>query len=126
MYDCVFPTRTARFGSALVRTGQLGLKNKNFAEDMTPIDKDCSCLTCKTYSRAYLHYLLTEDTTGVILLTIHNIAFQLRLMTDVRSAIKADCFPEFIRSYFVTLLPDKDYPGWAVEALKSVGVNLLS
>ncbi|KAL5266531.1 hypothetical protein ACHWQZ_G003787 [Mnemiopsis leidyi] len=125
MYDCVFPTRTARFGSALVRTGQLQLKNKMFSEDLSPIDDQCSCLTCKTYSRAYLHFLLNEDTTGVILLTIHNIAYQLRLMSDIRKSIMEDKFPDFIRTFFSTMFPDKSYPSWVVDALSSVGVNLV-
>jgi queuine tRNA-ribosyltransferase len=124
MYDCVFPTRTARFGSALVRTGQLQLKNKQFANDDAAIDKDCSCFTCKTYSRAYLHFLLNEDTTGVILLTIHNISYQLRLMSDIRNSIMQDSFPDFIRNFFSTMFPDKNYPSWAVDALSSVGVIL--
>ena len=125
MYDCVFPTRTARFCSALVRTGQLQLKSKQYADDDQVIDKDCSCFTCKTYTRAYLHFLLNEDTTGVILLTIHNIAYQLRLMSDIRNSIMQDKFPDFIRNFFLTLFPDKNYPSWAVNALLSVGVKLL-
>eukprot|EP00116_Pleurobrachia_bachei_P004593 sb/3464855/ len=124
MYDCVFPTRTARFGSALVRTGQLQLKNTQYVTDTQPIDKDCTCMTCKEYTRAYLHCLLQEDTTGVILLTIHNIAFQLRLMSDIREAVREDRFPEFIKEYFVRMFPKKNYPEWAVDALASVGVTL--
>ena len=124
MYDCVFPTRTARFGSALVRTGQLQLKNTQYVTDTQPIDKDCPCMTCKEYTRAYLHCLLQEDTTGVILLTIHNIAFQLRLMNDIREAVREDRFPEFIKGYFARMFPKKNYPEWAVDALKSVGVTL--
>ena len=125
MYDCVFPTRTARFGSALVRTGQLQLKNKMFVADMNPIDKNCSCFTCKNYSRSYLHCLLDEDTTGVILLTTHNIAYQLRLMKDIRNAISTDKFPSFIKDFFSTLFPNKDYPMWVIQALKSVKVELI-
>ena len=124
MYDCVFPTRTARFGSALVRTGQLQLKQKQFSNDFTPIEADCTCLACKSYTRSYLHCLLLEDTTGAMLLTIHNIAYQLRLMSDIRTAIREDRFPQFIQEFFSVLFPSKDYPAWAVDALASVNVKL--
>ena len=126
MYDCVFPTRTARFGSALVRTGQLQLKNKQYQTDLNPIDKDCTCLACQKYTRSYIHSLLAEDTTGVVLVTMHNIAHQLRLMEDIREAIRNDLFPQFIQKFFITLFPDKNYPEWAVNALKSVNIKLLN
>ena len=126
MYDCVFPTRTARFGSALVRTGQLQLKSKQYQTDLNPIDKDCTCLACQKYTRSYIHSLLAEDTTGVVLVTMHNIAHQLRLMDDIREAIRNDLFPQFIQKFFITLFPDKNYPEWAVNALKSVNIRLLN
>ncbi|KAJ1839325.1 Queuine tRNA-ribosyltransferase catalytic subunit 1 [Coemansia sp. RSA 2703] len=123
MYDCVFPTRTARFGNALVRTGSLALKQGKFRDDQDPIDKDCDCPTCKTYSRAYLHTTVTKDTTGCHLITIHNIAFQMRLMRDIRRAIIEDRFPMFIRE-FMQMRFGKTVPRWVVEALQSVGVDL--
>ncbi|KAJ2788002.1 Queuine tRNA-ribosyltransferase catalytic subunit 1 [Coemansia interrupta] len=123
MYDCVFPTRTARFGNALVRTGSLALKQGRFKDDQEPIDRDCDCPTCRTYSRAYLHTTVTKDTTGCHLITVHNIAFQMRLMRDIRRAVIEDRFPEFIRDFMQTRF-GKTVPRWVVEALQSVGVDL--
>ncbi|KAI7835026.1 tRNA-guanine(15) transglycosylase-like protein [Kickxella alabastrina] len=123
MYDCVFPTRTARFGNALVRTGSLALKQGRFKNDLGPIDPDCSCPTCKNYSRAYLHTTVTKDTTGCHLITIHNIAYQMRLMRDIRQAIVDDRFPEFIRE-FMSIRFGKTVPKWIISALQSVDVDL--
>ncbi|KAJ1902430.1 Queuine tRNA-ribosyltransferase catalytic subunit 1 [Kickxella alabastrina] len=123
MYDCVFPTRTARFGNALVRTGSLALKQGRFKNDLGPIDPDCSCPTCKNYTRAYLHTTVTKDTTGCHLITIHNIAYQMRLMRDIRQAIVDDRFPEFIRE-FMSIRFGKTVPKWIISALQSVNVDL--
>jgi queuine/archaeosine tRNA-ribosyltransferase len=57
MFDCVFPSRTARFGSVLVPEGTLHLKSAEFANDFSPIDSRCQCMVCKNYTRAYLHTL---------------------------------------------------------------------
>ncbi|KAJ2799417.1 Queuine tRNA-ribosyltransferase catalytic subunit 1 [Coemansia helicoidea] len=123
MYDCVFPTRTARFGNALVRTGSLPLRQGRFRSDTRPIDSDCTCLTCTSYSRAYLHTTVAQETTGCHLVTIHNIAFQMRLMRDIRDAIVADRFPQFVRDFMRTRF-GKTVPRWIMDALQSVGVDL--
>lgn len=78
MFDCVFPTRTARFGCALLMTGQINLKKKLYAKDMSPIDSDCDCNTCQNYTKAYLHGVVTDLPVACHLLTEHNLAFQLR------------------------------------------------
>ncbi|KAL8622500.1 Queuine tRNA-ribosyltransferase catalytic subunit 1 [Nucella lapillus] len=124
MFDCVFPTRTARFGCALVSTGQLQLKNKSFATDFRPIDSDCKCSTCAKYTRAYLHTVVTNETVACSLLTVHNIAYQLRLMLGMHTSIIEGRFPEFVRNFFVEMFPEKNYPDWAVDALSSVNITL--
>ncbi|XP_012270247.1 queuine tRNA-ribosyltransferase catalytic subunit [Orussus abietinus] len=125
MFDCVFPTRTARFGCALIRTGQLNLKQGIYTKDFRPIDENCECITCKTHTRAYLHQIVTEETVACHLLTIHNIAFQMKLMNDIRSSIREDKFPNFVQEYMITAYPDKDYPKWIIDALQAVNINLL-
>ncbi|KAL5011278.1 hypothetical protein ScPMuIL_009829 [Solemya velum] len=124
MFDCVFPTRTARFGTALMPHGQLNLKNKKYARDFRAIDEACPCSTCKKYTRAYLHTVVTNEPVACSLLTVHNIAYQLRLMTFIRESIMEDKFPEFIQKFFSKLFPKGDYPTWAVEALQSVNIIL--
>ncbi|XP_011700142.1 PREDICTED: probable queuine tRNA-ribosyltransferase [Wasmannia auropunctata] len=125
MYDCVFPTRTARFGCALVKTGQISLRQAQYKKDSRPIDELCECSTCRTYTRAYLHQIATVETVSCHLLTVHNIAFQMKLMQDIRSSIKEQRFPRFIRDYMLTVYPNKDYPEWIVNALQAVNVTLL-
>ncbi|EZA50132.1 hypothetical protein DMN91_000702 [Ooceraea biroi] len=125
MFDCVFPTRTARFGCALVRTGQLNLKQPQYRKDTRPIDESCECSTCKTYTRAYLYQIATIETVSCHLLTVHNIAFQMKLMRDIRSSIREQRFPRFVQDYMLTAYPDKDYPVWIVNALEAVNVTLL-
>uniref|UniRef100_A0A803YN36 tRNA-guanine(15) transglycosylase-like domain-containing protein n=1 Tax=Meleagris gallopavo TaxID=9103 RepID=A0A803YN36_MELGA len=73
MFDCVFPTRTARFGSALGPWGSLQLKNRQFAKDFRPIDEECDCPTCQRHSRAFLHALLRSDPAALHHITAHNI-----------------------------------------------------
>ncbi|XP_031557109.1 queuine tRNA-ribosyltransferase catalytic subunit 1-like [Actinia tenebrosa] len=124
MYDCVYPTRTARFGTALVPWGQLHLKNKQYGNDLKPIDDKCSCYTCKKHSRAYLNSLIGKESVACHLITIHNIYYQMQLMHDIRESIKQDKFPEFIRKFMSKMYPKSDYPLWAIESLKSVNVEL--
>lgn len=124
MFDCVFPTRTARFGVALVPTGKLQLRHQRYAEDFEPIDDTCSCSTCAQYTRAYLHTIVTHESVACSLLTIHNVAYQLRLMRDMRDSIVADRFPDFVQGFFARMFPSRNYPLWAVDALNSVNISL--
>lgn len=154
MYDCVFPTRTARFGSALIgkHPGSVNLKVKQRRMEFEPLEEGCDCSTCKNYTRyyififssiqkthfcrptfflfqffhrAYIHTIVKE-TAGCHLITVHNVAFQLRLMKNIREAIFADTFPDFIRSFMLDNFPDKLYPEWVVNSLKAVNVELIS
>jgi len=126
MFDCVFPTRTARFGSALVFSspGELNLKKQKFRTDFDPIDKDCPCSTCRHYTRAYLHSIVTKEPSACHLITVHNICHQLKLMEAVRDSIKDDRFPEFVKEFMSRLFPDRQYPTWAENAFNSVNVAL--
>lgn len=106
-------------------TGQMNLKSKIYKKDLNPIDKDCTCSTCKTYTRAYLHGIVTVHPVACHLLSVHNVAFQLRLMKSIRDNITMEKFPEFIQKYFLDIYPNKDYPSWVVDALEAVNINLL-
>lgn len=126
MFDCVFPTRTARFGNALTATGTLSLRQAKFKDDFRPIEEGCDCIACKSYTRAYLYTIVTKETVGCHLISIHNTAYQLRLMRQVRESIIEDRFPQFIHKFFKDLFVEKSaYPEWAVNALKSVNVDLI-
>lgn len=122
MFDCVFPTRTARFGCGLVRSGQLNLKQQKYECDLRPIDEKCGCSTCKTYTRAFIHSISNESLM-CSLITIHNVYFQLQLMRDIRAAIDSDTFPDFVKTYMDELYPEEK-PKWIVEALASVNIEI--
>lgn len=122
MFDCVFPTRTARFGHALHPSGQLSLKQTKYARDFAPIDESCACITCTNYSRAYLHAILNTETVACHYLSIHNIAYQLNLMKTMRASILTDSFPDFVKTFFHTRYKDNDIPTWILNALRSVNI----
>lgn len=125
MFDCVFPTRTARFGCALLHSGQINLKNKKYEKDFRPIDENCSCSTCQTYTRAYLHHIVTFESVSSSLISIHNVAYQLRLMREMREAISNNTFPDYVRGFFKILYPEDIVPpGWVCDALKAVGIEI--
>ncbi|XP_001607235.2 queuine tRNA-ribosyltransferase catalytic subunit [Nasonia vitripennis] len=125
MYDCVFPSRTARFGCALVHTGQLNLKQGQYAVDKRPIDETCTCSTCKTYNRSYIHQIVTIETVACHILTVHNIAFQMRLMREIRESIEEKRFPKYVQDYMLKVYPEKNYPEWIADALRAVNIELL-
>ncbi|XP_046403957.1 queuine tRNA-ribosyltransferase catalytic subunit [Ischnura elegans] len=124
MFDCVFPTRTARFGCALIPSGQLNLKKKEYECDFSPIDEECGCSTCSRHTRAFLHTIVGSETVACHLLSVHNLAFQMKLMRSVRENIKTGTFPEFVTSFMKRAYPTEDYPKWVVDALAAVNINL--
>lgn len=88
MFDCVLPTRSGRNGQAFTWSGAINLRNAKFAEDTSPIDADCSCQVCATWSRAYVHHLIRAgEILGAMLMTEHNLSFYQQLMAGLRSAI---------------------------------------
>ncbi|XP_062027643.1 uncharacterized protein LOC133743660 isoform X1 [Rosa rugosa] len=104
MYDCVYPTRTARFGTALIPEGVLKLKHKAMANDTRPIDPTCACMVCKNYTRAYIHCLVTKDAMGSQLLSYHNLYYMLKLSRDLHSSIIQGTFPEFVCNFLQTMI----------------------
>ncbi len=96
LFDCVMPTRNGRNASAFTSTGPIRLRNACHRRDRNPVDAACSCYTCANFSRAYLHHLFQADEMlGPTLLSLHNIAFYLRLMADARTAIAERRFAAF-------------------------------
>lgn len=88
MMDCVIPTRAARHGLLFTSQGRMNIKNRQFAEDPNPPDPACACPTCSRYSRAYLRHLMqTGEPLGGTLNSIHNLAFYLTTMANLRSEL---------------------------------------
>ena len=100
MFDCVFPTRVARNGTAMTHTGRLVVRNAMYAEDFRPLEDGCTCYACRNYSRAYIRHLFkAEEIFGMRLLSIHNLHFLLHFAQEVREAIANDTFPEFRETF---------------------------
>lgn len=104
MFDCVYPTRTARFGTAFTRNGNLKLTNAKCKFDFTPIEEGCTCevsshlnKTCKTYTKAFLNSVATRQETAAHMLSKHNIHFNLNLMRQVQKAIADNTLEPFAR-----------------------------
>jgi len=98
MFDCVIPTRLARHGTVfvskpgnLLSNDVLNINNAKCREDMSPIDKNCDCYTCKNYTRAYIRHLhVSKEILGIVLMTIHNVRFLINHMLKIRKMIMAD------------------------------------
>ena len=101
MFDCVLPTRIARNGTLMTSEGRLNIRNAKFERDFRPLDENCSCHVCKTYSRAYIRHLIRADETfGIRLTSYHNLHFLLNLMEQVRDAIRQDRLGDFREEFF--------------------------
>ena len=101
MFDCVLPTRLARHGSAITHSGRLVMKNAKFKMDMSPLDSECDCYTCKNFTRSYISHLVkTEEILGARLLSYHNLYFLKTLMKDIREAIMNDRLLDFKNEFF--------------------------
>lgn len=88
LFDCVLPTRSARFGTAFTSQGRVTIKHARFREDAAPLDPDCPCYTCARFSRAYLRHLYTaNELLAPRLFTLHNVTFYQRLMARLREAV---------------------------------------
>ncbi len=120
-----------------------------YAEDVSPIDIDCTCQCCKPLdqgglgiTRAFIHHLAAKETAGAHLLvwprmlhtraelvnrlTLHNVHYLLSLMRAARTAIVEDRYPGFVRRFFADIYGSnpKEYPAWAVTALRMVNIDL--
>ena len=100
MFDCVMPTRNARNGMLFTRLGDIKIKNAQYRMDMRPLDEQCACYTCRNFTRAYLHHLhRIGEILGARLNTIHNLHYYQQLMSEIRAAIDADEFAEFVAHF---------------------------
>jgi len=89
LFDCTIPTRNGRNGLAFTATGTVRIKNSEHAGSALPLDAHCSCYTCQNFPRAYLrHLFLAREMNAAILISLHNVAFYLQLMQDIRKAIE--------------------------------------
>lgn len=101
LFDCVLPTRNARNGMLFTSFGRLLIKHQEYADDERPVDPDCSCYTCRNYSRAYLrHLFLAQEILSPRLNTIHNLSYYNKLIEEMRGAISRGEFSSFAKEFF--------------------------
>ncbi len=95
MFDCVMPTRIARNGTLYTSKGRVTIKAAYYEKDFTPVDPECDCYVCKTYTKAYLRHLFKAgEIAALIYNTHHNLAFMKRFMNDIRTCILEGTFAE--------------------------------
>ncbi len=93
IFDCVLPTRLARHHAAFSSTGRLNLMNATFKHDQRPIDEQCDCYTCRTFTRAYIRHLINaRELLAGTLISIHNLRALIRLVEDIRGYIAEGSF----------------------------------
>jgi queuine tRNA-ribosyltransferase len=101
MFDCVLPTRIARNGTVMTHRGKVVIKNAKYAKDMGPLDGECQCKVCRTFSRAYIRHLIKADEVlGIRLTSYHNVYFLLELMRKIRESIEQNRFLQFKKEFY--------------------------
>lgn len=107
MFDCVLPTRNARNGTLYTSLGKVNIKRQEYAEDDSPLDPECSCYTCRTFSRAYLrHLFVSKELLSFRLNSLHNLTYFLQMVRKARAAISAGTFDLFF-AQMAALYPDE-------------------
>lgn len=97
-FDCVMPSRNARHGHLFTSKGIINIKNEKYARDFSPIDENCGCTVCRTYSKAYVRHLIKADEMlGMRLAVMHNLFFYNDLMRKIRLALSEGRYEEFYR-----------------------------
>lgn len=100
MFDCVLPTRNARNGSYFTHDGMLSIKQERFIHDFGPVDSECNCKVCRTYSRSYLrHIFKSQEILSSMLASYHNLYFLNNLIKEAREAINNDRFSEYKKMF---------------------------
>lgn len=109
LFDCVFPTRTARNAQAFTANGPLSLKNLLNRYCRDPIDTECSCKVCRSYSRAYLRHLYkANEILASMLTTYHNLYYIQKLIESIRTAIQENRFTEYKSNFLRRYQPERD------------------
>lgn len=95
-FDCVLPARNGRHGHVYTNRGKINLFNARFELDERPIDEECDCPACRTYTRAYIRHLFkAKEMLSMRLCVLHNLHFYNKLMAEIRDALDNDRFDEY-------------------------------
>ena len=111
MFDCVLPSRNARNGFLYTTNGIVKIRNAKYAKDTGPVDENCSCYTCKNYSRSYLRHLdKCGEILGARLNTLHNLHYYQQLMADLRGAIEAGTLQQYAKDFYARYGVQESFP----------------
>lgn len=103
MFDCVMQTRMSRNGAAITKNGRINLKNAQYKEDFSPLEKDCGCYVCKNYTKAYLRHLVkAEEILASMLLSYHNLYYTIKIMEGLKDAILNNNTINYIKKFKLT------------------------
>jgi queuine tRNA-ribosyltransferase len=104
MFDCVMPTRNGRNGTFFTHSGKLNIRNARYKEDLRPIDEDCNCYCCRSFSRGYIrHLFVAREILGLQLASIHNLSYYLTLVRNARQAILGNSFASWKHAQLIKL-----------------------
>jgi queuine tRNA-ribosyltransferase len=104
LFDCVMPTRNARNGTLFTSRGRISIQRAEFKDDETPLDPECSCYTCRNFTKGYLRHLyLSREILGMTLNTIHNLTFYFTFFRKMREAIMNKEFSKFKTQWYEIL-----------------------
>ena len=128
MFDCVFPTRTARFGNAFTNYGIISLEKSCYKYDFNPIDDECDCEVCKTYTRSYFYVISSKNPRSCSLISYHNLYYLLRLMSRFRKSIMDHKIQEFVEDFFMKQFKHLNKESclkyiWVLDALKAAEID---
>ncbi len=112
MFDCVMPTRNGRNAQAFTWQGRIRLRNATHMRQNGPIEEECSCYTCRTFSRGTIrHLFMAREMLGPILVTLHNLHWFADLMSEIRKSIQDGTFEQIHRRLLTQLYPPRTGPG---------------
>ena len=129
MFDCVFPTRTGRFGTAFTNNGFIKLKSEPMKLDFNPIEKECDCEVCLKYTRSYFYLTMTNNPRSASLVSYHNVYYLLKLMGRLRKSITDGKVQEFATDFFIKQFSTKNSETikdqtWVFDALQEAGIDV--
>lgn len=115
MFDCVIPTRNGRNGTLFTSRGKIVIKNAQYKEDFSMIDPECSCYTCRNFTKAYLRHLFhAGEILALRLASLHNIHFYMKIISDARIAINEGKYKTWMDRFLKKYLGE-NYKDWKSE-----------
>jgi queuine tRNA-ribosyltransferase len=126
MFDCVFATRTARFGSAFTRYGTIKVRKDKYTNDFEPLSQGCSCYACQNYTRSYIQRLFANktDSSAIQLISLHNVHYLIHMLRGLRQSVIDDRAEAYVKKWFTDYFKYDGVPPWINNALAVCNISL--